>query len=87
MSDSGIGLSAHLSSPLIFSYIRTYVLSFLYTIIGFLHLTVNTYRVIFQRDIEYLHTISMHAPTHIIRVIYIMTICLETLSRGIGCSF
>ena len=28
VTDSGIGLSAHLSSPLIFSYIRTYVLSF-----------------------------------------------------------
>ena len=28
LSDSGIGLSAHLSSPLIFSYIRTYVLYF-----------------------------------------------------------
>ena len=41
LSDSGIGLSAHLSSPLIFSYIRTYVLSFPYTILGFLHLIVN----------------------------------------------
>ena len=41
VSDSGIGLSAHLSSPLIFSYIRTYVLSFPYTILGFLHLIVN----------------------------------------------
>ena len=43
MSDSGNGLSAHLSSPLIFSYIRTYVLSFSYTILGFLHLIVKWY--------------------------------------------
>ena len=40
--DSGIGLSAHLSSLLIFtSYIRTSVLSFPYMILGFLHLIVN----------------------------------------------
>ena len=40
--DSGIGLSAHLSSPFIFtSYIRTFVLSFPYTILGFLCLIVN----------------------------------------------
>ena len=42
MSNSGIGLSAHLSSPLIFTfYIRTSILSFLYTTLEFLHLIVN----------------------------------------------
>ena len=46
VSDSGIGLSAHLSSPLIFSYIRTYVLSFLHTILVFLHLIVNIVKII-----------------------------------------
>ena len=42
MSDSGIRLSAYLSCPLIFtSYIKTSVLTFLYMILGFLHLIVN----------------------------------------------
>ena len=41
VSDGGIGLSAHLG-PLIFtSYIRTFLHSFRYTIIGFPFLIVN----------------------------------------------
>ena len=60
MSDSGIGLLAHLSSPLIFSYIRTYVLSFPYMILGFLHLIINTKHQIQRNRLNQIFKTSSH---------------------------